>query len=74
MAIPLFIFAVTISHFIKDQRFGSPERQLEKVMKYQMRSQKSKLDATYPPVLGRDHYSTVVRWHWGRIYRVIQAN
>ena len=51
MAIPLFIFATTVCRFINDRKCGQPTDQLAKVLKYQSRSQASKLDATYLPVL-----------------------
>jgi hypothetical protein len=51
MAIPLFIFASTVCRFINDRRCGQPHQQLAKVLKYQTKSQASKLDATYLPVL-----------------------
>ncbi|KAJ8065097.1 hypothetical protein OCU04_005810 [Sclerotinia nivalis] len=51
MAIPLFIFAITVCRFINDRKCGQPKDQLAKVLKYQSRSQASKLDATYLPVL-----------------------
>ncbi|PQE03932.1 vegetative incompatibility HET-E-1 protein [Rutstroemia sp. NJR-2017a BVV2] len=51
MAIPLFIFATTICRFINDRKYGQPKDQLAKVLKYQSRSQASKLDTTYLPVL-----------------------
>ncbi|KAH8782169.1 hypothetical protein BGZ57DRAFT_886496 [Hyaloscypha finlandica] len=51
MAIPLFIFATTVCRFINDRKCGQPKDQLAKVLKYQSRSQASKLDATYLPVL-----------------------
>jgi hypothetical protein len=51
MAIPLFIFAATICRFLGDRKCGSPNKQLGKVLEYQTRSQESKLDATYLPVL-----------------------
>jgi hypothetical protein len=53
MAIPLFIFATTICRFINDRRCGQPNEQLAKVLKYQTKSQASKLDATYLPVLNQ---------------------
>jgi len=53
MAIPLFIFAATVCRFIKDRKCGPPEEQLAKVLQYQTRSQESKLDATYLPVLNQ---------------------
>jgi hypothetical protein len=52
MAIPLFIFAATISRFLRDWKGGRhPDKKLEDIFKYQTRSQTSKLDATYAPVL-----------------------
>ncbi|KFY68931.1 hypothetical protein V496_00682 [Pseudogymnoascus sp. VKM F-4515 (FW-2607)] len=51
MAIPLFIFATTVCWFINDRKCGQPKDQLAKVLKYETRSQASKLDATYLPVL-----------------------
>jgi hypothetical protein len=51
MAVPLFIFAATISLFIADRRGGDPDEKLEDVLLYESRSQESKLDATYMPVL-----------------------
>lgn len=51
MAIPLFIFAATISRFIADRRVGSPDEQLMEVLRYETKSQESQLDATYLPVL-----------------------
>jgi hypothetical protein len=53
MAIPLFIFATTICRFINDRKCGQPKEQLAKVLKYQTKSQASKLDATYLPVLNQ---------------------
>lgn len=51
MAVPLFIFASTISRFIADGRVATPAEQLEEVLKYQTKSQESQLDATYLPIL-----------------------
>jgi len=51
MAIPLFIFATTVYRFINDRKCGQPKDQLAKVLKYQSRSQASKLDTTYLLVL-----------------------
>lgn len=51
MAMPLFIFAATACRFIRDRRCGRPNEQLAKVLKYPTKSQASKLDATYLPVL-----------------------
>ncbi|KAB8293705.1 hypothetical protein EYC80_009191 [Monilinia laxa] len=53
MAIPLFIFATTICRFINDRKCGQPKEQLAEVLKYEGRSQVSKLDATYLPVLNQ---------------------
>ena len=53
MAIPLFIFAATVCRFIKDRKCGPPEEQLARVLQYQTKSQESKLDATYLPVLNQ---------------------
>ncbi|KAK0739040.1 hypothetical protein B0T21DRAFT_307466 [Apiosordaria backusii] len=50
MAVPLFIFAATACRFIRDRKYGGPDRQLAKLLAYQT-SQQSKLDATYLPVL-----------------------
>lgn len=52
MASPLFIFAATICLFIKSRRFP-PEHQLTKILESGTKSQKSKLDATYLPVLNQ---------------------
>ena len=51
MAVPLFIFAATACRFIKDQRRGGPAQQLSTILELRTRSQQSKLDATYLPVL-----------------------
>ncbi len=51
MAVPLFIFATTICRLINDRKCGHPKDQLAKVLKYKTKSQVSKLDATYLPVL-----------------------
>ncbi|KAF7509562.1 hypothetical protein GJ744_007962 [Endocarpon pusillum] len=51
MAIPLFIFAITICRFIKDRKLGQLKDQLNTVLKYETRSQASQLDAMYRPVL-----------------------
>jgi NACHT domain len=53
MAFPLFIFAATVCRFINDRRCGQPDQQLAKVLKYQTKSQASKLNATYLPVLNQ---------------------
>ena len=51
MAIPLFIFAATACRFLADRRTGTPDMKLQRILKHQTRSQESKLDATYLPVL-----------------------
>ncbi|EPE34697.1 hypothetical protein GLAREA_10391 [Glarea lozoyensis ATCC 20868] len=53
MAVPLFIFASTICRFINDRKIGQPKGQLAKVLEYETKSQASKLDATYLPVLNQ---------------------
>jgi hypothetical protein len=53
MSVPLFIFAATICRFLADRKCGNPDTQLKKVLDYQTRSQESKLDATYLPVLNQ---------------------
>jgi hypothetical protein len=50
---PLFIFAATVCRFICDQRCSQPDQQLAKVLKYQTKSQVSKLDTTYLLVLNQ---------------------
>lgn len=50
MATPLFIFASTICRYLADLRWH-PDDQLAKVLRYQTKTQQSKLDATYRPVL-----------------------
>ncbi|KAJ3557562.1 hypothetical protein NPX13_g9901 [Xylaria arbuscula] len=51
MAIPLFIFAATTCRFLADRRTGTPDIKLQRILEYQTKSQESKLDATYLPVL-----------------------
>ncbi|TGJ78566.1 hypothetical protein E0Z10_g10194 [Xylaria hypoxylon] len=51
MATPLFIFAATICRFIADRRYGNPRKNLQTVLRYRTKSQESKLDNTYRPVL-----------------------
>ncbi|RYP78020.1 hypothetical protein DL770_006952 [Monosporascus sp. CRB-9-2] len=51
MAIPLFIFAATVCRFLADRKSGNPDKKLRKVLKHRTKSQESKLDATYLPVL-----------------------
>lgn len=53
MAIPLFIFAATVCRFLGDRRCGHPDELLREVLRFQTRSQESKLDMTYLPVLNR---------------------
>ena len=51
MSSPLFIFAATTCRFVAETRIGNPARQLEKVLQQSTKSQESKLDFTYLPVL-----------------------
>ncbi|KAI0192760.1 hypothetical protein EV127DRAFT_386433, partial [Xylaria flabelliformis] len=53
MAIPLFIFAATACRFLADRRTGTPNTKLQRILEHQTRSQESKLDATYLPVLNQ---------------------
>ena len=53
MASPLFIFASTICRFVADRKWGSPDEQLKIILKNKTRSQGSKLDSTYLPVLNQ---------------------
>ncbi|KAK7579441.1 hypothetical protein V3481_015239 [Fusarium oxysporum f. sp. vasinfectum] len=53
MAVPLFIFAATVSRFLADRRLGSPNDQLQEVLQYQAESRASQLDATYLPILNK---------------------
>ncbi|KAL7763984.1 hypothetical protein ACKLNR_005129 [Fusarium oxysporum f. sp. zingiberi] len=53
MAVPLFIFAATVSRFLADRRLGSPNDQLQEVLQYQAESRTSQLDATYLPILNK---------------------
>ncbi|GAB1318169.1 Vegetative incompatibility protein HET-E-1 [Madurella fahalii] len=56
MATPLFIFAATVSRFIRDPAWCDPDGQLAKVLEYRSGIQQpeiDKLDATYRPVLDR---------------------
>lgn len=53
MATPLFIFAVTTCRFLSDRKCGNPDKQLHEVLQFQTRSQESKLDATYLPILNK---------------------
>lgn len=52
MALPLFIFAVTVCRFVGDPKWN-PKNRLADVLKYQMSRQASKLDKTYLPVLNQ---------------------
>lgn len=51
MAVPLFVFAATVCRFINEGRVSGPDERLKRVLEYQTKSQKSKLGATYLPVL-----------------------
>jgi hypothetical protein len=53
MSTPLFIFASTVCRFLSDRRCGNPDMQLKQVMMYQTKSQETKLDATYLPILNQ---------------------
>ncbi|KAH6977528.1 hypothetical protein BKA56DRAFT_687317, partial [Ilyonectria sp. MPI-CAGE-AT-0026] len=53
MVTPLFIFAATVCRFLGDPRCGHPDELLQDVLRFQTRSQESKLDMTYLPVLNR---------------------
>jgi hypothetical protein len=53
MAVLLFIFAATVCRFVDDRVCGGPDEQLQEVLRFQTRSQESKLDATYLPVLNK---------------------
>ncbi|KAK0764406.1 hypothetical protein N5P37_003807, partial [Trichoderma harzianum] len=61
MAVPLFIFASTICRFLADRKCGSPDDQLRKVLEYETKSQESKLDATYLPVLNQQIAGLITR-------------
>jgi len=51
MAIPLFIFAATACRFLANSKTKRPDEKLKHILEYQTKSQESKLDATYLPVL-----------------------
>ena len=51
MAVPLFIFAATVCRFLADRKCGNPDKKLRNVLEYRTKSQESKLDNTYLPVL-----------------------
>jgi hypothetical protein len=51
MAIPLFIFAATACRFLADRKIGNPDTKLRRILEHQTKSQESKLDKTYLPVL-----------------------
>ncbi|KAI7908598.1 WD domain-containing protein [Pyricularia oryzae] len=53
MAVPLFIFASTACRFIADSEFGNPWEQLNKILKYEGKGQRSRLHATYLPILNQ---------------------
>ncbi|KAI0388200.1 WD40-repeat-containing domain protein [Xylariaceae sp. FL0594] len=53
MAIPLFIFAATACRFLADSRTGTPDMNLRRILEYETRSQESRIDATYLPVLNQ---------------------
>lgn len=61
MAIPLFIFAATVCRFLADRKCGNPDDQLRKVLEYETKSQESKLDATYLPILDQQVAGLSVR-------------
>ncbi|KAJ4254537.1 hypothetical protein NW762_010136 [Fusarium torreyae] len=50
-ATPLFIFAATVCRFISQRNCANPQKQLQKVLSYETKSQESKMDATYLPPL-----------------------
>ncbi|QYS92872.1 hypothetical protein H0G86_000264 [Trichoderma simmonsii] len=51
MAVPLFIFASTTCRFIADWKHGDPQRQLQRVLQYETKATRSRLDASYLPIL-----------------------
>ncbi|KAK8013501.1 hypothetical protein PG991_009094 [Apiospora marii] len=51
MAVPLFIFAATVCRFVDDRKGANPQTKLCRVLEQRTKSQESKLDATYMPVL-----------------------
>lgn len=52
MAVPLFIFAVTVCRFIEDQRLpGTPSNRLERVLQQKVVDHETRIEATYLPVL-----------------------
>ncbi|GAP85276.2 putative vegetative incompatibility protein HET-E-1 [Rosellinia necatrix] len=53
IAMPLFIFAATACRFIGESRLGHPKDQLQKILEHRTKSQESKLDATYLPILNQ---------------------
>ncbi|RFU78062.1 vegetative incompatibility het-e-1 [Trichoderma arundinaceum] len=61
MAIPLFIFAATVCRFLADRKCGNPDERLRRSLDYQTRSQESKLDATYLPVLDQQIIGLSIR-------------
>ncbi|KAH6900410.1 vegetative incompatibility protein HET-E-1 [Thelonectria olida] len=53
MAVPLFLFAATVCRFVGDRKAGSPHQRLRLVLGYQTKSQSSKLDTLYLPILSQ---------------------
>ena len=53
MACPLFIFAATISRFVRDRRLGSPDSQLQHMLRFRTNNPDKQLQAAYMPVLHR---------------------
>ncbi|KAH8750139.1 hypothetical protein F5883DRAFT_225734 [Diaporthe sp. PMI_573] len=59
IAVPLFIFAATTCRLVRQRGFGSPEKQLRKVLDYKTKFQPSELDfaskleLTYQPALNQ---------------------
>jgi hypothetical protein len=53
MAVPLFIFAATACRFIEDRGREPPHSKLAIILKNGTKSQESKLDATYLPILNQ---------------------
>ncbi|TLD14369.1 uncharacterized protein PgNI_02690 [Pyricularia grisea] len=53
MAVPLFIFASTACRFIANSEFGNPWEQLNKIIEYKGKGQRSRLYATYLLILNQ---------------------
>ncbi|PWI65024.1 hypothetical protein PCL_07436 [Purpureocillium lilacinum] len=51
LATPLFIAASTICRFIAEARIGAPDKQLERILGYQVGRSGSRLGAIYQPIL-----------------------